>query len=766
MRKFFEILGAVLLFSLSSLAQNTISGFITESKSGEVVIGSSVLLFADTTTAFITPLRGTSTNKFGFYSLPDIPEGHYFLIVRAIGHRTIKEAIECSTEQHSLKKDIHLVEEAVQLEGVTVEEIHEGQLTPVMGRIDVPTELIQKMPALGGEKDAFRVMQLLPGVKAGSEISSGLYVRGGSPDQNLVLLDGALVYNPYHLVGFLSAFNTDALLDVRLLKGSFPAEYGGRLSSVVDLTMREGTKEKVRGTGGINLINSRLTLEGPLSDNMTFMISGRRMYLDILVWLAGKTDQAPRYYFYDVNAKLNYALGDNDRVFVSGYFGRDVLKSPPGEKADVMDVGWGNSTMNMRWVHLLGSSIFTNLSLIYTHYNFNFLLANESGFSSQDNFQSSSDIRDIGIRADVQYFLSQNQSIKAGLDITRHDFGSSSGETREIIAPKIPTNLSAKEGSVYVLDEWTPVPQIATNIGVRLSTFDNGNFAKLEPRISLSYAPSDKMTLKSSFSIAHQFVHLVTRADIFLPTDVWFPSSSTLLPSQSWQAALGLETTMLGEEYLASIDTYYKDMKNLYEYRDDASYSLEIPLDRDLSRGDGYAYGLELFVNKRVGSFTGWAGYTLAWTRRTFPELNLGRPFYPTYDRRHEVSLVLSYKLDEKWELGATWVYSSGQAMTIPSGFYLYQRIDKDMWSSYDYVSERNGYRLPAYHRLDISLIDNKRVFGLESQLSLNLYNVYNHLNPFYVHVETDYGQQPPKPILKKVTLFPFVPTLGWSFKF
>src|SRR5450759_3828907 len=223
---------------------------------------------------------------------------------------------------------------------------------------------------------------------------------------------------------------------------------------------------------------------------------------------------------------------------------------------------------------------------------------------------------------------------------------------------------------------------------------------------------------------------------------------------------------MLGEEYLASIDTYYKDMKNLYEYRDDASYSLEIPLDRDLSRGDGYAYGLELFVNKRVGSFTGWAGYTLAWTRRTFPEVNLGRPFYPTYDRRHEVSLVLSYKLDEKWELGATWVYSSGQAMTIPSGFYLYQRIDKDMWSSYDYVSERNGYRLPAYHRLEISLIDNKRVFGLESQLSLNLYNVYNHLNPFYVHVETDYGQQPPKPILKKVTLFPFVPTLGWSFKF
>lgn len=766
MRTFFGILAAMLAFSFSSFAQTTMSGIVTEAKSGEVVIGASIILFHDTTTSFTSPLRGTSTNKFGFFSMPEIPYGKYLFVVRALGYAAVKETVECSEVQPFLKKNIHLEEEAVQLQGVVIEGTHEVQLAPVMGTIDVSTELIQRMPALGGEKDAFRVMQLLPGVKAGSEISSGLYVRGGSLDQNLALLDGALVYNPYHLVGFLSSFNTDALLDVRLLKGSFPAEYGGRLSSVVDLTMREGTKERVRGTGGINLINSRLTLEGPLLDNMTFMISGRRMYLDILVWLAGKTDQAPRYYFYDGNAKVNYALDDNDRIFLSGYFGRDVLKSPPAEKADVMDIGWGNSTMNMRWVHLLGPSIFTNLTFIYTYYNFKFLLANETGHSSQDNFQSSSDIQDIGVRADVQYSLNQSQIIKAGLDITRHEFGSRSGVTRGIVAPKIPTNLTATEGSVYALDEWNPTPQIATNVGVRLSTFDKGDFAKLEPRISLSYALSDKMALKSAFSVVHQFVHLVTRADIFLPTDVWFPSSSVLLPSQSWQAALGLETTLLGEEYFASIEAYYRDMKNLYEYRDDASYSLDIPLDRDLSRGDGYAYGAEIFVNKRIGSFTGWAGYTLAWTRRTFPELNLGRPFYPTYDRRHEVSLVLNYKIDEKWELGATWVYSSGQAMTIPNGFYIYQRIDNGMWSSYGNVSERNGYRLPAYHRLDISLIDNKKVFGLESQFSLNLYNVYNHLNPFYVHVETDYGQQPPKPILKKVTLFPFVPTLGWSFKF
>jgi hypothetical protein len=339
--------------------------------------------------------------------------------------------------------------------------------------------------------------------------------------------------------------------------------------------------------------------------------------------------------------------------------------------------------------------------------------------------------------------------------------------------------MSALESSLYAQDEWSISPEATANIGVRVLSFSRGKYLAPDPRFSLSYKTSDEVTLKGSFSFAHQFLHLINHTEIFLPTDVWFASTSSILPSESWQVATGLETTLLGDEYNASVEVYYRNMKNLYEYKDFAFTSSDNSLETQLARGDGNAYGCEFFINKRIGSFTGWLGYTLSWTKQTFPELNLGRPFYPTYDRRHDISIVLSYRLGQKWEIGATWVYRSGQAATLPSGFYLYAPIGSSiptpfghgftgtrLWSPYDYVSDRNGYRYPAYHRLDLNFMYNRKVFGLDSQFSVNLYNAYDHFNPFYVEVTTDNDQQPPKPVLRKYTLFPFIPTIGWSFKF
>lgn len=772
------VLLPVVARSTAPIAQGTLSGIVTEDVSGEAVIGASVLLYRDSLPGTPTrPFRGTVTNKFGFYSMTSIAPGTYVLVVRSVGYAPFSTSFIVSDTTTSLRLDLRVRAEDVRLGEVTVEGDRQQSATPPISTVELSPEFVNQMPSLGGEKDVFRVLQLLPGVKAASEISSGLYIRGGSPDQNLVLLDGVIVYNPSHLGGFLSTFNSDALLDIRLHKGAFPAEYGGRLSSVLDMTMREGTKEKVKGSGGISLISSRLTVEGPINDDATFMLSGRRMYLDLLMPLADPDGEAPRYYFYDFNAKVNSRLSESDRIFVSGYFGRDVLFSPESRNFDdeQFDISWGNATANLRWMHIVSSSLFTNFSFIYTNYKFSTLLEE----NDRSNFEVFSGIQDLMVRGEAQYFPSEDHIVKIGLESTLHKFrvgaeqNSSNNDLDELQINL--SDISSLDASLYAQDEWKITPKFSTNIGARLYYFDQGNYLRFEPRLSASYEIADGVQLKGSFAVANQFLHLIVRNDLSLPTDLWFPSTETIKPSQSVQGVLGISTLLFDNEYLLTVETYYKGMSNLHEYKDNAAFSFGAPLDSQFTVGSGKAYGLEVFFNKRLGSFTGWIGYTLAWTQRTFPELNNGKMFYPRYDRRHDVSLVLTYKLGESWELGATWVYGSGQAYTVPSGQYSFDPIEgnenTDYYSSntYNDYTERNAYRLPAFHKLDLNFMHKFSWFNLPWELSLNVYNAYNHKNTFAQFIGYDYNSGSSsyaKRVVKRVTLFPFLPSVGLGFKF
>ncbi len=758
----------------------TVSGIVTEQASGEASISVSVLIYRDSIPSTPSkPYRGTMSNKFGFYSIAGISPGTYYIQVRAIGFSPSSQRIIVHDTTTSIRVDVQLESVDMTTDEITVEGTRTGTVTPPISTVEISPDFINQMPSLGGEKDVFRVLQLLPGVKAASELSSGLYVRGGSPDQNLILLDGVIIYNPSHLGGFLSTFNSDALLNIRLYKGAFPAEYGGRLSSVLDMTMREGTKEKVQGSGGISLISSRLTVEGPINEQTTFMLSGRRMYLDLLLPLFDTDGEAPRYYFYDFNAKINSKISESDRIFASGYFGRDVLYSPDSRtfNDEQFDISWGNASANLRWMHIMSSSVFTNFSFIYTNYKFN--------TSSEENnnsvFEVLSGIQDFMLRGEAQYFPSEEHTIKAGIEGTLHRFRvgaeqtAGGGDFNDV--PINLTDISSMDASLYLQDEWKITDRISSNIGARLYYFDKGNYLRFEPRLSAAYDLGDGMQIKGSFALANQFLHLIVRNDISLPTDLWFPSTDKIKPAQSLQYVLGFSMPIMENEYLFTAEVYYKDMKNLYEYKDDAVFAFGAPLDSQFTTGTGVAYGLELFLNKRIGDFTGWIGYTLAWTQRTFPELNNGQFFYPQYDRRHDVAVVLTYKLGESWELGASWVYGTGQAYTVPSGQYQFNPIgsgtEPGYYSSYtnnDYTA-RNAYRLPAFHKLDLNFMHKFSWFGLPWELSLNVYNAYNQKNTFAQVISQDTNSYNPetnsyKKVVKRITLFPFLPTVGLSFKF
>lgn len=760
----------LILFLLtgSASSQYTISGIVSSARSGEAAINAQVLLFTDSVTADSRPIRTTQTNNFGFYSLPRIPSGNYVLFVRSIGFATYRAPVMADGD---VKKDVPLTDDPVLMEEVTIEEHRAAESAGSISRIAVPADILQTAPSFGSEKDVFRVLQLLPGVKATSEISSGLYVRGGSADQNLILLDGVIVYNPFHLGGFLSSFNPDALLGVNILKGAFPAQYGGRLSSVIEMTMKEGTKERFTGTGGIGLIASKLTLQGPITENMTFMVSGRRMYLDILVWLAGESDKAPRYYFYDFNAKLNYRLSSDDRLYLSGYFGGDDLTTPRTPGDPILDIFWGNSTANLRWMHVVDPTLFTNFSLIYTNFRFQTLI--ESPFPSDPHFSSLSRIRDIVMRGELQYHPAEDHFITAGAEVTHHGFLANAATDIVDLPEQGTTDVRSIEGAAYGQDEWQIAPLWKANVGTRLFYFQSGAYLNLEPRLSLSYALSEASTATISYSEGHQYLHLITRNETLLPTDVWFPSTTNIPPGRAWQSAAGISSTFGEGEYFGSIEAYYKSMRNLYEYKDNAEFVFGTPLETQFTNGTGTAYGAEFFLQKRTGELTGWIGYTLSWAKRHFAELNLGREFFPRYDRRHDISVVINYALGENWQLGATWVYATGQAFTVPEGFFTFPSITGVSSyggyyysSSQEYVSRRNNYRAPAYHRLDLNFVHRRTIFGLKSELSINIYNAYSRNNPFYIMVDNDYSSNQSKKVLKQYSLFPILPTAGWSFSF
>jgi TonB dependent receptor/TonB-dependent Receptor Plug Domain/Carboxypeptidase regulatory-like domain len=761
---------------------SSISGVVREAQSGELVIGASVALYAGTFTegAAQKPVRGAYTNKYGFYALSGIPAGSYTLAVKRVGFATFTQSV--STHEASGRINVNLAVNlapgAVRLQGVSVQAQRERGAA--VSTVDVAVDFVKQIPSLGGERDIFRVLQLMPGVKTVSEISSGLYVRGGSPDQNLVLLDGVTVYNPQHLGGFLSAFNTDAVSNIRLIKGAFPAEYGGRLSSVLDLTMKEGSKEKVRGSAGISLVSMGALLEGPVSSNATFMVSARRMYFDLIAAAIDAGGRVlPRYNFYDVNAKINVRLDESNQFFLSGYFGRDLLPriNRPGDAT--FELGWGNATGNARWTHLFSPTLFGAFSLIYTSYDFKYAAYYAENIGGEKQFETATQIQDLTARGELQWSAAAGHTIKGGFELTRHNFvtdilsgsailqGTGSAQQRSTDPLQ---RVSSAEAAAYIQDEWDVAENLTANIGARASFFERGGHFRIEPRASLAYQAAENLTFKAAYAVASQFLHLLQDNSVALPTDTWFPSTGVLKPARSTQYVLGAEAYLFDREFLLTVEGYYKWMESLYEFREDARFVPGTIAESLMTSGTGEAYGVEVFFNKQVGAFTGWLGYTLSWSTRLFSELNGGKPFFPRYDRRHDIVLAAAYKLNDRWDFGATWTYATGQALTMPDGLVdalstptgltIEPALSRNLSSGQTtrHYGDRNAFRLPAYHRLDVSATHKFTwIGGLPFEFSINFYNVYNRLNPYTAWVENFDG----KSRLWQLTLLPFVPTLG-----
>ncbi len=792
------IIFLLLLFTYLSIKSAVISGNISDKTSGEVIIGASVSIHVITSSTdsslysivegqkvMNTPVKGAFSNQYGFYSIANVNGGKYALVVKSIGYEVYYRIIE--VKENNIRVNIEINSSSVLTEEVTV--VGDKDFTPTakISSVEISPTFINKMPQLFSEVDVFRTLQLLPGVASANELSSGLYVRGGSPDQNLILLDGVIVYNPSHMAGFLSTFNSDALNDIKLIKGALPAEYGGRLSAVLDMYMKEGTKERVSGKGAISLISSKLTLEGPITEDATFMVSGRRFYFDLLT-AAMPDDNMPQYYFYDLNGKVNIKLGENDRIFASGYFGRDVMDYNEKNFSDEegIDFNWGNKTFNLRWKHIASPVLFTNFSLIYTNYNSKLSLTNSFNTGEgvdNSSFASVSGIEDFTFNGKSEYFGIDNHLIKVGFEFTKHQFVSgvtSNFAPGEFIDGLInDRKIDAIDLAIYAQDEWKITDKLSTNYGTRLYYFQQGDYIKFEPRFSLSYQLTDRTTLVGSAAAANQFLHLIVRNDINLPTDLWFPSTSKVAPEYSTQAVLGVHNK-LGKDrsWTLNIEGYYKDMQNLLEYKQDAQFTLGTPVESQFTKGFGWAYGLEVFLEKKIGKFTGWIGYTLALTKRKFAELNNGNSFFPRYDRRHDFSIVTTFEISESWEVGASWIYATGQAYTMPTGLYQDVGLNgtinggfdgmSSVWGSKYQYTDRNGFRLPSYHRLDLNLMYKYKWFGLPWVASINVFNTYNRKNPFAWYIDTDYDESRGKDVKKltQMTLFPIIPTVGLSFEF
>jgi hypothetical protein len=783
----------ILAFAIvtKSVAQEiAVSGTVTDKSTGEVLIGVRLAIFHDTLQS-VKPLRLTRTNKYGFYSLPALLEGSYFLVAESFGYARFMRQITAPISQGHL--NIALAPKDIRLNDISIEA--KRPLSPTaISTIEISPQRLRQLPAIGSEVDVMRALQLMPGVKAGSEISSGLFVRGGSPDQNLTLLDGVPLYNPGHLMGIFSAFNADAISDIRLYKGVFPAEFGGRLSSVLDITMKEGNRERFGGKAELSFLTARLTLEGPIGEKASFLVTGRRMYYDLIARLFNG-DRIQTYSFYDLTAKVNCAVSDRDKLFVSGYFGRDEI-IPFGRPGIQTATEWGNATAHLRWTHIFSPTLFSTVSASYTNYGFFFGDRIQGDVAKTEGvFQSRSRIDDLNAKAEIQWTPAQEHLIKTGLEATQHRFrnflyAGTFGALPTMSPLADGEAASALEAAVFSQDEWSITPDFIASVGVRGSYFSNGGHLRIEPRVSAVYKLNPDISLKGGYGITHQFVQMASQGAVSLPTETWFPSAANLQPSRSTQIAGGTEVYLFDREFLLTAEAYYKTMENLYEFREDAEFRSGAPLATQLTRGNGTAYGLELFLNKQIGQWTGWIGYTLSWTQRQFDELNGGKPFFARFDRLHEFQLTGSYKLNDVWEFGAVFVLSSGQPMTMPVGFanfYLtapdnqFRESDKFPYlmsgiptSGHYLYSERNGVRMAAYHRLDLSATHKFIWFNLPFVLGINVYNVYARNNPYLYYIQS-YGPPPTQPgppteptrvRVLQYSFFTIIPSVSLSFTF
>lgn len=764
----------LLLFSSSLYAQRTtLFGYVYDASSGERLAGASVSIPEKS--------AGTTTNAYGFYSIStNEQQDTVTILVTYIGYTAAIQKVALNGNQEIIFRLVPgtVMEEVV----VSAKAGTRIQNNTQMSTIGLSPAIIKALPALLGETDVLKALQLLPGIQAGAEGSSGLYIRGGSPDQNLILLDGVPVYNASHLFGFFSVFNADAINGVDVIKGGFPARYGGRLSSVIDIRMKEGNNQSYHGEGSIGLIASKLTLEGPIQKGKSsFMVSGRRTYADIFMRpiLRSESDgeSDAGYYFYDLNAKLNFKISDKDHLYLSGYFGNDRFsarndrKYYSGEEKTETGIQWGNATAVARWNHRFNKKLFSNFTANFTQYQFSlFNNANTKTYDPPKEEKYSqryfSGIRDWSVKADLDWLPRPNHFVKMGLSHTWHRYSPGALQSTSINPPVNfnQTQIDNREMDIYIEDDIKLTRRLKTNIGVHYALFSvpEKNFSSLQPRLSVLYLLNSNMSLKASYVQMSQFIHLLTNSTVGLPTDLWLPATVKVPPQQSTQYALGWAYD-LNRKYEFSIEGYYKSLHNVIEYAEGAGFLSGISNWEDrVERGRGEAYGTEFFVQRKTGKTTGMVGYTLSWTNRQLDNVNNGKWFPFKYDRRHDFKIAVAHNISKRIQVSGDWVFSSGAAITLPESSYILDGREVIQYG------ERNSYRMPAYHRMDISVKFMKQKKKYERAWVISVYNAYNRLNAFYIDMDTEYNNTTGarKNVLKQVTLFPIIPSISYQFKF
>ncbi len=766
-------LAAALLFVAADMRGQerqayTFSGIIKNSETGELLIGATVI---------VRELKsvGASSNAYGFYSIT-LPPGRYTVHVQYLG---FKIKIDTISLDHDQVRNFDLAPQPITENEVVVSGQHRNDnvTSTDISSNNLQVRQVRAIPVILGEQDIMKTIQFLPGIEAAGEGSTAFYARGGSADQNLIVLDEAPVYNPSHLLGYLSVFNSDAIKDVTVVTGGIPAQYGGRLSSVVDIRTDDGNDKEFGATGGIGLLDSRLTVDGPIEKNLgSFIISGRRTYADLFLRLSSDTTiNRVRLYFYDLNAKVNYTFGDKDRVFLSGYFGEDNFNYP-----NLFGFNWGNATTTLRWNHIFGEQFFSNTSLIYSDYGY----TNEVG-ASTNQFEITSGIQDLNLKSDFQYFMNSDNTINFGINFIYHTFlpGSiTSGSTSFV------NNLSvdrkyALENAAYVSHQTRELTDLNLDYGLRVSSFtllgpasifsydDLGNildtasygsgkfirtYVSLEPRLAATLVLDKDNSIKTSYDRTVQYLHLLSNSTSTNPSDLWIPSSNNVPPQNADQVDLGYFKNLNDDEYESSLVLYYKYMRNLIDYRNGADLQLNPTVESLLLYGTGWSYGAELMIKKKVGPIAGWLSYTLSKTEEQFANINDGNPFPATQDRTHDFSIVVTYNYDNMWTFGATWVYYTGNAVTFPSGNYM---IDGRL---VPYYTSKNAYRMPAYNRLDLSAT---WTLNKHSSLNFSVYNAYNRQNAYSINFRRN-PDNPNETQAIQTTIFPIMPSVTYNFNF
>lgn len=760
----------------------TISGYVSDASNGEKLINATIYESAK--------FQGTVSNSYGFYSLT-LSEGEYDIVFSYVGFETRKMKIKLDSD----KKINVSLKYKTELEEVTIvaESANNRLKNSQMSKETISMEAISKLPAFLGEADVMKALQLMPGVQSGSEGNSGIYVRGGGADQNLILLDGVPVYNANHLFGFFSVFNTDAINTFSIYKGGFPARFGGRLSSVIDIRMKEGNEKEFKGGFQIGNISAKAYVEGPIvKDKTAFHISARRTYIDALMQPFLDEEEKGGYFFYDLNAKVNHKFSDKSRLYLSAYMGRDKAYSDYSEEnsgdddyiKDNSSLYWGNITTALRWNYMFNNKLFSNTTITYSDYTFRvgskFWEYSNNKLNEFTEYKYNSGINDWSAKINFDWYPSVKHSVKFGINYIYHTFRpgvetlkmkEDNNDAYKKIGNK---NIYTTEINTFIEDNFSVTPFLKANLGLHYSVFkvDDKFYSSLEPRSSLSFLVSDDFSVKASYARMQQYLHLLSNSNIGLPTDLWLPVTKKVKPQSSEQFALGLFfKPKYG--YNISVEGYYKNMNNLLGYKEGASFlGTAEGWENKVEMGKGYSKGVEFMVQKNKGKLTGWIGYTWSKTEHKFPHVNQGEWFPARYDRTHDISVVLTQKLSKKVDFGATWVYGTGNATTLATHDIKILNVDyygrsapsyPEFHEKASYFQDKNNYRMPAYHRLDVGFSFHKKKKHGVRTWKLSVYNVYNRKNPFFIRTEEkDSG----KKVLKQISIFPILPSISYSYKF